>query len=244
MEKKSKKFKARKRGKSGKVNLKKSSSESSASSEGSENVNVISSGQLRSEMSSSSFETQDDSAMNELDSKVNAGKSVETRSLQMAKKVCRFCKKMSSPDKMIDPCDCKNASNQWTHLNCLARQMESTNEFSKCGVCKADYKTDRFRLLRKPKGCLDFFKQSRTNFAYLIEIPLSLGFVFFLLALGLIQYEQSYKIVYLKWSIILVFLIILIVLNHIALFLTNIYQLAMRIRRYRLNNFSIILQAK
>lgn len=230
--------------KSNGASLKKSSSESST--EGSDSANDVlvghtGVGQLGSELSSSS---KDNSAINEPDHKVNAGKVKEIENSQQTPKICRFCKKSSAPNEMVDPCECKDANNQWIHLNCLARQMESTKELSKCNVCKTDYKADRFRLSKRPKGCFDYFTQSRTNFAYLVEVPLSLGFVFLLLALGLIQYEQSYKIVYLKWSIILVFLIILIILNHVALFVTNIYQLANRIRHFRANNFSIVVEAR
>ena len=211
------------------------SSESSTGS-GSASDNLTGIGQLGSEVSSTTKDR--DSPPN--GPKENAGKVKETEAVQS---ICRSCGQWGLSDQMVDPCECKNA-NQWIHFNCLAKQMESTKELAKCSVCKANYKTDRFRLIKRPKSCLAYFRQSTTNFAYLVEIPLSLGFICFLLALGLIQYDQSYKIVYLKWSIILVFLIILIILNHIVLFVTNIYQLANRVRRFQATNFHIVVEAR
>lgn len=199
--------------------------------------------QFEKQLSTTSKDSQEEITTNEVTPKVSGQNSKETGPDQISKKKCRFCKKADAPDKMIEPCECKNA-NQWIHLDCFARHLETTKEFSKCNFCKTDYKTNRFRLIKMPMSFFDFFTQSRSNFAYLVEVPLSLGFVFLLLALGLIQYEQSYKIIYLKWSIILVFLILLIVLNHVALFFTNIYQLAVRVRRFQTTNFRIVVEAK
>lgn len=189
---------------------------------------------LSTEKSDDIFQDEDDQVATDQLSNVNK--------VEKGSKLCRFCK-LSEPESMIRPCDCKNA-NQWIHLKCLAKHMETTKDCKRCNNCKTNYKTEKLKINIKQKNCLDFFKHNRTNFVNLIELPLYLGFIFFLLALGVIQYEQSYKIIYLKFSIILVFLIIVIVLNHILLFISRVYQLIKKIRQFQTDHFTVSIVVK
>lgn len=158
-------------------------------------------------------------------------------------KICRICKLDRSSDSFIEPCACKG-DNRWSHANCLAKSMELSREYKFCILCKMNYRTDKFKIITKRKSCWSFFRESRKNFACLFEVPLYLGFIFFLTTLGVIQYEQSYKVIYIHWSVILIFLTILVVLNHCTFFVINIYDLVKKVKRFTDSNFNVTINIR
>ena len=174
---------------------------------------------------------------------MNTGKEEQVPLIrQESLRTCRVCKS-NVPKQLLSACACENEE-QWIHPQCLADQMERTGDYEKCGKCKTKYNTDQMTVSKSRRSCYEYFTSNRDNFASLMQLPFYLGFIFLLLALGLIQYEQSYKIVYLRWSVILVFLIIVVIVNHLLFFISLLRKTIGKVRRFKETNFKVTIRPK